>query len=102
MRNFHAIAALRGDGLRPELQALFDRMATDPRSELFTTDDGMVQAGPNPVAEMPANSINGCADLSFARRLACFRWHDDGAGAGVMIVGERSLPDAITSHSSIK
>jgi hypothetical protein len=46
MRDFHAIAALRGDGLRPELQALFDRVATDPRSELFTRDDGMVQAGP--------------------------------------------------------
>ena len=57
MRNFHAIAALRGDGLRPELQVLFDRMATDPRSELFTRDDGMVQAGPNPIAEMPPTNI---------------------------------------------
>ena len=46
--------------------------------------------------------VNGCADLSFAPKLACFRWHDDGASVGVMIVGERSLPDAITSHSSIK
>lgn len=57
MRNFHAIAALRGDGLRPELQALFDRMATDPRSELFTRDDGTVQAGPNPVAETAPTNI---------------------------------------------
>jgi hypothetical protein len=57
MRNFHAIAALRGDGLRPELQALFDRMATDPRSELFTRDDGMVQAGPNPVAETAPTNV---------------------------------------------
>jgi hypothetical protein len=57
MRNFHAIAALRGDGLRPELQALFDRMAIDPRSELFTRDDGMIQAGPNPVAETPPTNI---------------------------------------------
>jgi hypothetical protein len=53
MKNFHAIVALRGDGLRPELQALFDRIAADPRSEVFTRDDGMVQAGPNPAAEMP-------------------------------------------------
>ena len=57
MRNFHAIAALRGDGLRPELQALFDRVATDPRSELFTRDDGMVQAGPNPVAETALTNV---------------------------------------------
>lgn len=33
--------------------------------------------------------------------LACL-WHHDGAGVGTMIVGARSLPDAITSHSSIK
>ena len=37
------------------------------------------------------NSINGCEDLSFALRLACFRWHDDGASVGVMIVGERAV-----------
>jgi hypothetical protein len=27
MRKFHSIAALCGDGLRPELRALFDRLA---------------------------------------------------------------------------
>jgi hypothetical protein len=51
MRKFHSIAALCGDGLRPELQALFDRLAIDPRSELFIRDDGMVQAGPDPASE---------------------------------------------------
>jgi hypothetical protein len=51
MRKFHSIAALCGDGFRPELQALFDRLAIDPRSELFVRDDGMVQAGPDPVSE---------------------------------------------------
>jgi hypothetical protein len=51
MRKFHSIAALCGDGLRPELQALFDRLAIDPRSELFVRDDGMIQAGPNPASE---------------------------------------------------
>jgi hypothetical protein len=49
-RKFHSIAALCGDGLRPELQALFERLAVDPRSELFTTQDGMVQSGPDPVS----------------------------------------------------
>ena len=48
MRKFHSIAALCGDGLRPELQALFDRLAIDPHSELFVRADGMVQSGPDP------------------------------------------------------
>jgi hypothetical protein len=49
-RKFHSIAALCGDGLRPELQALFERLAVDPHSELFTRCDGMVQSGPDPVS----------------------------------------------------
>lgn len=52
MRKFHSIGALCGDGLRPELQALFDRLAIDPRSELFARNDGMLQAGPDPASEM--------------------------------------------------
>jgi hypothetical protein len=51
MRKFHSIAALCGDGLRPELQALFDRLAVDPYTELFIRPDGMTQAGPDPVSE---------------------------------------------------
>jgi hypothetical protein len=51
MRKFHFIAALCGDGLRPELQVLFDRLAVDPHSELFVRNDGMVQSGPDPVSE---------------------------------------------------
>jgi hypothetical protein len=51
MRKFHSIAALCGDGLRPELQALFDRLAVDPHTELFIRPDGMTQAGPDPVSE---------------------------------------------------
>lgn len=47
MRKFHSIAALCGDGLRPELQALFDRLAIDPHSELFVRSDGMTQSGPD-------------------------------------------------------
>lgn len=49
MRKFHSIAALCGDGLRPELQALFERLAIDPDSELFVRSDGMLQSGPDPV-----------------------------------------------------
>ena len=51
MRKFHSIAALCGDGLRPELQALFDRLAIDPHSELFVRADDMIQSGPDPVSE---------------------------------------------------
>jgi len=49
-RKFHSIAALCGDGLRPELQALFERLAVDPNSELFVRADGMVQSGPDPIS----------------------------------------------------
>jgi hypothetical protein len=49
-RKFHSIAALCGDGLRPELQALFERLAVDPHSELFVRADGMVQSGPDPIS----------------------------------------------------
>jgi hypothetical protein len=48
-RKFHSIAALCGDGLRPELQALFERLAVDPHSELLVRGDGMVQSGPDPI-----------------------------------------------------
>ncbi|MDH2383819.1 hypothetical protein [Bradyrhizobium sp. CER78] len=47
MRNFDAIAVLSGDGLRPELRALLDRAAIEPRSELFVRSDGMLQSGPD-------------------------------------------------------
>jgi hypothetical protein len=49
-RKFHSIAALCGDGLRPELQALFEQLAVDPNSELFVRGDGMVQSGPDPIS----------------------------------------------------
>jgi hypothetical protein len=46
-----------GDGLRPELQALFDRLTIDPRSELFVRHDGMVQAGPDPTSETALTNV---------------------------------------------
>ena len=51
MRKFHSIAALCGDGLRPELQAVFDRLAIDRRSEFFVRTDGMSQSGPDPMQD---------------------------------------------------
>jgi hypothetical protein len=51
MYKLHSIAALCGDGLRPELQALFDRLAVDPHSGLHVRHDGMTQSGPDPVSE---------------------------------------------------
>jgi hypothetical protein len=64
MRKFHSIAALCGDGLRPELQALFDRLAIDPRFELFVRKDGMLQPGPDPVSE----TVNAAAPKLVAGR----------------------------------
>jgi hypothetical protein len=51
MHKFHSIAALCGDGLRPELRALFERLALDPYSGLHIRHDGMIQAGPDPASE---------------------------------------------------
>jgi len=48
MRKFHSIAALCGDGLRPELKALFDRLAIDPHSELFVRSERHDSIWPRP------------------------------------------------------
>jgi hypothetical protein len=76
LRKFHSIAALCGDGLRPELQALFERLAVDPRTELFVRDDGMVQSGPDPIAaedslrgaETRDSTADDTADVVFSRK----------------------------------
>jgi hypothetical protein len=47
-------------------------------------------------------SIGDRSRPSFATRLTCIRRPDNGASIGVTIVGEWSLPEAITSHASIK
>ena len=54
MQKFHSIAALCGDGLRPELRELFDRLAIDRHAELFVRHDGMLQSGPDPKSETAA------------------------------------------------
>ena len=48
--NFHAFAAARGDGLRPEFRALFERVGSAPHSELTLRNDGMIQSGPDPIS----------------------------------------------------
>jgi hypothetical protein len=48
MHKFHSTAALRSDGLRPQLQALFERLAIRSRTELFSRPDGLLQSGPDP------------------------------------------------------
>lgn len=76
LRKFHSIAALCGDGLRPELQALFERLAVDPRTELFAREDGMVQSGPDPIAaegslrgaETRETTADGTPDVVFGKK----------------------------------
>jgi hypothetical protein len=76
LRKFHSIAALCGDGLRPELQALFERLAVDPHTELFVRNDGMVQSGPDPVAaegslrqaETRHSTADGIPDVVFSKK----------------------------------
>lgn len=43
-----AVAAKRGEGLRPELRALFERLATAPSYDATVRSDGMVQSGRDP------------------------------------------------------
>lgn len=50
-RSFHAFAAERGDGLRPEIQRLLNRAAIDSRFATTIRQDGMLQSGPDPKSE---------------------------------------------------
>lgn len=64
--NFHALAATRGDGLRPELRVLFERVAAAPRSALAARNDGMVQSGPDPIPTQSAKERENVSILSRA------------------------------------
>jgi hypothetical protein len=75
MRKFHSIAALCGDGLRPELQALFDQLAIDPHSELFVRRNGMIQAGPDPKHDTEIQNGHSQNQPSCLRSLPIFRSH---------------------------
>lgn len=50
LNSFHAIAAARGDGLRPEFRALIERIAAESAVAdiALHRGDAQVQAGPNP------------------------------------------------------
>jgi hypothetical protein len=70
MTSFHrfsAFAASRGEGLHPKLQALLERAAAAPFSELSTRHDGLIQAGPSPDSELALSRVNV---VLFSRELA--------------------------------
>ena len=56
--NFNVFAAARGEGLRPELRLLFERVATSPVSDVVSRHDGLLQSGPDPAAEMVPERVN--------------------------------------------
>jgi hypothetical protein len=69
MTSFHQLgilAASRGEGLHPKFQALLERTAASPFSEISTRRDGMIQAGPSPVSEVTPSGTNV---TPFAREL---------------------------------
>jgi hypothetical protein len=69
--NFHAAAAARGEGLRPELRQLFERAASSPFSELARRHDGMLQSGPDPDSqEVPERGNVSQFPQPSARRIA--------------------------------
>ena len=50
--SFHALAAARGDGLRPELRAMLERLAKGNACDIAIRADGMLQAGLDPLTEI--------------------------------------------------
>ncbi|MET4847141.1 hypothetical protein ABIF62_007636 [Bradyrhizobium japonicum] len=95
MHKFHSIAALCGDGLRPELRALFERLAIDPYSGLRIRSDGMLQSGPDPTpvedgldktkssdAQMPFSAQNDSYASRSASSMVSRRGGDAGSGSG--------------------
>ena len=86
--NFHAFATTRGDGLRPELRARFERIAADPRSDLTVRNDGMIQSGPNPVSAL-SQCLHTPSRSSFTRGYSqdiqervLTNWNDYGCQGG--------------------
>jgi hypothetical protein len=64
---FSAFAASRGEGLHPKLQALLERAAASPFSEVSMRRDGLIQAGPSPDSEAVPSRVNV---TPFSRELA--------------------------------
>jgi hypothetical protein len=57
-RSINAFAASRGEGLHPKLHALLERASACPLSEVSTRPDGLIQAGPDPEAEIVSSPVN--------------------------------------------
>ena len=106
MHKFHSIAALCGDGLRPELRELFERLAIDPQSGLHIRLDGMVQAGPDPVSKASTRTENRNKGISYMskesdNKAIVGRWFTDfwGATCDLNIVDELAAPDMLLQYS---
>jgi len=76
-----AFAAKRGEGLRPELRALFERLATAPSYDASARNDGMVQSGPDPasakatLSQTPRRKPNADSATALPARAACSQNH---------------------------
>jgi hypothetical protein len=57
-RQFSVFAASRNEGLHPKLQALLERAAASPFSEVSIRHDGLIQAGPSPDSEVVSSRVN--------------------------------------------
>ena len=106
MHKFHSIAALCGDGLRPELRELFERLAIDPRSGLRIRHDGMIQAGPDPVSKASTRTENRNIGGSYVskesdNKAIVGRWFTDfwGETCNLNIVDELAAPDMLLQYS---
>jgi|SRR3954447_24562370 predicted ester cyclase len=106
MHKFHSIAALCGDGLRPELRELFERLAIDPRSGLHIRHDGMAQAGPDPVSKASTRTEDKNIGVSYMskeseNKAIVGRWFTDfwGETCNLNIVDELAASDMLLQYS---
>jgi hypothetical protein len=56
--HFSVFAASRSEGLHPKLQALLERAAAAPFSEVSMRHDGLIQAGPSPDSEVVSSRVD--------------------------------------------
>jgi hypothetical protein len=77
-----AVAAKRGEGLRPELRALFEHLATAPSYDATVRSDGMVQSGADPAPTKttpsqtpPRRKSNSDSATAQSARAACGENH---------------------------
>jgi len=106
MHKFHLIAALCGDGLRPELRELFERLAIEPHSGLHIRREGMVQAGPDPVSKASTQTEHRNAGVSYMskeseNKTIVGRWFTDfwGETCNLNVVDELAAPDMPLQYS---